>query len=132
VEVGEEVGDLWRREVVGEGGHGVSSAEDDGADGVVIGGGAAGEIGELEDSLQAGTVESALRVGVVAGGAARLIDAVAGLFGGGELGEGFGGRERVTGGEGDESDGESGKCDGGERAAERAAESAQRKCGGRK
>ena len=121
MEVGEEIGDLWAREVVGEGGHGVSSAKDDVADGVVIGGGAAGEIGELEDSLQAGTVERALRVGVVAGGAAGLIDAVAGLFGGGELGEGLGGRERVAGGEGDESHGESGKCDGGERAGARSA-----------
>jgi hypothetical protein len=115
MEVGEEIGNLWGREVVGEGGHGVASAKDDVADGVVIGGGAAGEIGELEDSLEAGTVERALRVGVVAGGAAGLIDAVAGLFGGGEFGEWLGGRERVAGGEGEQSNGESGKCKCGER-----------------
>lgn len=94
MEVGEQVVKLLIVEGVSESGHHVASAEDDGGDAVVVGGCAAGEIFLFVESLQAGSVERAVGIGVVAAGAVRGVDLVSGGFLRSEFAEGLGGRQR--------------------------------------
>jgi len=95
VEVGEEVGEGVGVVLGIEGGlgwHEVAAVEDGVGDAFVVGGGAAGEVGLLEDAEQGGAVERAFGAVVVAHGAVGLEELLAVELLGVELGDGGGRR----------------------------------------
>lgn len=101
VEVGEEGAKLVVGEGIAGGGHHAASVDDGLGDKAVVGGESAGEILALEEAFEAGTFGAAGGVGVVAGGAALIVDlASGGLLGGeSELGVGHFGFVGAAGGE---------------------------------
>ena len=101
VEVGEESAELVVGEGIAGGGHHAASVDDSLGDEAVVGGKSAGEVFALEDAFEAGAFGSARGVGVVAGGAALIVDlASGGLLGAeAELGVGHFGFVRAAGGE---------------------------------
>jgi len=93
VEVGEEGAELVVGESVAGRGHHAASVEDGLGDEAVVGGESAREEFAFEEAFEAGAFGAAGGVGVVAGGAALIVDlASGGLLGGeAELGVGLGG-----------------------------------------
>jgi len=85
VQVGEQVIELLLVQGTTEGGHQVVPVQDNGRDAVVIRGRAAGQVFLFVERLQAGTVQRAIGVGIVAARTVRLVDLVSGGFLGSEF-----------------------------------------------